>query len=82
MKAKKSYMREAQHQQFCLVEQPIKRPKVDWVSISFDKEDAVGVFQPHNDTLVISVMITNFSVHRVLVDDGSLADILFLKVYR
>lgn len=49
--------------------------------IIFIEADAVGLIQPYNDAIVISVMITNFIVHRVLVDNGSSTDILLSKAY-
>lgn len=41
------------------------------IAISFSSKDAQGVQMPHNDALVIKVVIHNFRVHKVLVDDGS-----------
>ncbi|XP_060202480.1 uncharacterized protein LOC132630914 [Lycium barbarum] len=49
-------------------------------AITFSDEDAAGVTLPHNDTLVITILTENFQVNRVMVDLGSLANILHLKV--
>lgn len=45
--------------------------------ISFKEVDREGVMYPHDDALVISLVIANYATKRVLVDNGSLADILF-----
>ena len=44
----------------------------------FSEEGARGVKQPHDDPLVIMVMIEGFNTRRVLVDNGSSADIIYL----
>ena len=42
----------------CSEKQPFeKRIKVDWLPISFDKEDLEGTIQPHDDVLVKRVMV-------------------------
>ena len=43
----------------------------------FRESDAHLIHQPHCDTLVIIAMMTNNNVHRILVDNGSLVDILY-----
>ena len=48
----------------------------------FSEEDARGVKQPHDDPLVIMVMIEGFNTRRVLVDNGSLADIIYLPTFQ
>ena len=45
--------------------------------IYFGPEDVVGVATPHEDALVITVTIGNAKVHRLLVDNGSSANILY-----
>ncbi|XP_070039909.1 uncharacterized protein [Nicotiana tomentosiformis] len=49
-------------------------------AISFSNEDAEGIVQPHNDALVISVLINKSQVKRVLIDPGSLANIIRSRV--
>ena len=48
----------------------------------FLEEDDRGVKQPHDDPLVIMVMIQGFNTRRVLVDNGSLADIIYLSTFQ
>ena len=44
----------------------------------FSKDDARGVEQPHDDHLVIMLMIKGFNTKRVFLDNGSSADIIYL----
>uniref|UniRef100_A0A2N9IUA0 Uncharacterized protein n=1 Tax=Fagus sylvatica TaxID=28930 RepID=A0A2N9IUA0_FAGSY len=46
------------------------------------EEDARGTHQPHDDALVITVNIAGFTTRRVMVDNGSSADILYLPAYQ
>jgi len=44
----------------------------------FSEEDARGVKQPHDDTLVIMLTIEGFNTRRILVANGSSANIICL----
>ncbi|XP_022843399.1 uncharacterized protein LOC111366951 [Olea europaea var. sylvestris] len=44
--------------------------------ITFGTGDLEGVSLPHDDALVISAIVANFEVKRILVDNGSAANIL------
>ena len=46
------------------------------------KEDARGVKQPYDDLLVIMLVIEGFNTRRVLIDNGSLADIIYLSAFQ
>ncbi|XP_070054383.1 uncharacterized protein [Nicotiana tomentosiformis] len=49
-------------------------------TLSFNDKDVEGIVQPHNDALVISVLINRSQVKRVLIDQGSSANIIRLRV--
>ncbi|XP_070054975.1 uncharacterized protein [Nicotiana tomentosiformis] len=49
-------------------------------TISFSDKNAEGIVQPHNDALVISVLINKSLVKRVLIDPGSSSNIIRLRV--
>ncbi|XP_009763130.1 uncharacterized protein [Nicotiana sylvestris] len=49
-------------------------------NITFDDVDADGVFIPHNDTLVISLLVHDNNVERVLIYPGSSVNIILLRV--
>ena len=55
---------------------PMKAVKIESVILSFLEVDAWGVVMPHDDALVVIVTIANHAIHRILVDNGSSADIL------
>ena len=50
--------------------------------MSFSEGDALGVKQPHNDPLVIMMNIEGFNTKRILVDNGSFADIIYLPAFQ
>ncbi|KAL2237267.1 UNVERIFIED_CONTAM: hypothetical protein Sindi_0918400 [Sesamum indicum] len=50
------------------------------IEISFNSQDAKNRFRTDNDPMVIKMDIANFSVHKVLVDNGSSVDIILMEV--
>lgn len=52
------------------------------MDILFSEEDARGVKQPHNDLLVIMLMIKGFNTRQILVDNGSSTDIIYLSAFQ
>ena len=48
----------------------------------FLEEDARGVKQPYDDLLVVMLMIKGFNTRRVLVGNGSSADIIYLFAFQ
>ncbi|XP_059623069.1 uncharacterized protein LOC132266234 [Cornus florida] len=58
-----------------------KFPKREGEVIIFSEEDAKGVQQPHDDPLVVTVVVANYTIHRVLIDNGSSADLLFIDAF-
>ena len=60
---------------------PFKQRRTDQ-DMSFNKADAKGVKQPHNDLLVIMLNIEGFNTKRILVDNGSSANIIYLSAFR
>ena len=48
----------------------------------FLEEDARGVKQPHDDPLVIMLMMEGFNTKRILVDNGSSTDIIYLSTFQ
>ena len=50
--------------------------------MSFNEGDAMGVKQPHNDPLVIILNIEGFNTKRILVNNGSFVDIIYLPAFQ
>ena len=53
-----------------------KLPRLD-TAITFSDSDLEGCRHPHDDPMVIKAIMANKKIHRVLVDNGSSADIIF-----
>ena len=50
-------------------------------ALSFLDEDKVGTIQPHDVALVVTLRIGRYDVKRVLVDQGSGAEIMYPDLY-
>ena len=57
-----------------------KLPRID-TTITFSDFDMEGCQHPHDDPLVIRVVVANKTIHRVLIDNGSSADIIFASAF-
>ena len=51
-------------------------------TLSFPEEDKIGTTQPHNDALLITLRIRDYDVKRVMVDNGSVAEIMYPNLYK
>jgi hypothetical protein len=61
---------------------PAARPEWAKVPITFTEEDFKLKSTNHNDAMVIEVNIAGWVIGKVLIDNGSSADILFLKTFK
>ena len=57
-----------------------KLPLLD-TTITFSDSNMEGCQHPHDDPLVIRVIVANKTVHRVLIDNGSSEDIIFASAF-
>ena len=57
-----------------------KHPRLDTI-ITFSDFDMEGYQHPHDDPLVIKIIVANKTIHRVLVDKGSSTDIIFASAF-
>ncbi|KAK3028441.1 hypothetical protein RJ639_039033 [Escallonia herrerae] len=78
-RARKAYAREV-----CITSQPPnkKSKTVPIAAITFSDEDSNDIKTPHDDPLVIAIKAGNFDVKRVLIDNGSFAEILFYDAFK
>ena len=56
---------------------PEKKVRTDWELIAFE-----GTIQPHDDVLVVTARISGFLVKRVMIDQGSGADVMFPDLFK
>ena len=50
--------------------------------LSFTDEDKVGTIQLHGDALVVTLKIAGYDMKKVLVDQGSGAEIMYPNLYK
>ena len=78
--ARKAHLRSIMSTEIAEVQAVSKLPRLD-TSITFFNSDLEGCQHPHDDPLVIRAVVTNKTVHRVLVDNGSSTDIIFASAF-
>lgn len=61
-----------------VVNRPSKQTRtMKATSITFGDEDFKGVLYHHDDALVVTLLIANYTTHRILIDNGSSTSVLF-----
>ena len=78
-KSKKTYLKVVQNIQ--LSGWSPRTRGTDKLAITFTDEDAERIHHPHDDAIVITLLIMDYTTRMVLVDNGSLADILYVRTY-
>ena len=77
-KSRKMYLKVMQNVQ-------LRSPRTrttDEQAITFVDEDAGRVHHPHDDAIGITLFIVDYTTRRVLVDNGSSADILYYPAFQ
>ena len=60
-----------------------KRARLDRpLVMGFSDEDKIGTIQPYDDALVIILRIGGYDVKRVMVDQGSAAEIMYPDLFK
>ena len=60
-----------------------KRARVELpLVMGFSDEDKIGTIQPYDDALVITLRIEGYDVKRVMVDQGSVVEIMYPDLYK
>uniref|UniRef100_A0A2N9HYA4 Reverse transcriptase/retrotransposon-derived protein RNase H-like domain-containing protein n=1 Tax=Fagus sylvatica TaxID=28930 RepID=A0A2N9HYA4_FAGSY len=78
--SRKAYARQAHN--ILVTQRPRKNVKIDDQVITFSEDDARGIHQPHDDALIVTMTIAGFITRRVLIDNRSSADIIYLPAYQ
>ena len=60
-----------------------KRARIEiQLVLGFSDEDKIGTIQPHDDALVVTLRIGGYDVKRVLVNQGSVVEIMYPNLYK
>ncbi|GAV89174.1 hypothetical protein CFOL_v3_32593, partial [Cephalotus follicularis] len=62
-------------------EQQQQQPRGDEEVITFSEADYEGVRLPHDDPVVVTLLVELFTMKRILIDSGSSADILYKHAF-
>lgn len=79
--ARKAYVRQLRDFKLYSVQKPPKSQKRDAQVVGFSDDDYAGVSLPHTDAQMLSLAIANHRIHRILIDTGILADILYRSAF-
>ena len=64
------------------INQDLKRAKMEIsLVLGFSDEDRIGIIQPHDDALMITLLIGGYDVKRVMVDQGNAVEIMYPDLY-
>ena len=50
--------------------------------LGFSDEDKLGTIKPHDDALVVTLKISGYDVRRVMIDQGSAAEIMYHDLFK
>ena len=79
-KSRKTYLKVVQNVQ--LSGQSPRTRTTDEQAITFTNADAERVHHPHDDAIVITLLIAYYTTRRMLVDNGSSTDILYYPAFQ
>ena len=78
--ARKAHLRSIRSVDMGEIQAVSKLPRID-TTITFSDSDLEGCQHSHDNLLVIRAIVSNTTVHRVLVDNGSSGDIIFASAF-
>ena len=78
--ARKAHLRSIRSAGMGEIQAISKLPRLD-NTITFSDLDLEGCQHPYDDPLVVCAIVANTTVHRVLIDNGSSADIIFTSAF-
>ena len=77
---RKAHLRSIRSAEIGEIQVVSKLPDLD-TTITFSDSYLEGCQHPHDDPLVVLAIVANTTVHRVLIDNGSSADIIFASAF-
>ena len=60
----------------------VKQMKAKESGLTFTSKDLEGVETPHDDPLVITTLIGNHNIHRILVDFGATSNLIYYSTLK
>ena len=78
--ARKAHLRSIRSGKVMEVQAVSKLPRLD-TAITFSDSDLEGCQHPHDDPLVIRVVVVNKTIHQVLIDNENSVDIIFASTF-
>ena len=78
--ARKAHLRSISKGEMLEIQAVSKLPQLD-TTITFSDSNMEGCQHPHDDPLVVKAVVANKTAHRVLVDNGSSANIIFASAF-
>ena len=78
--SRKAHFRSIRSEEVLEVQAVSKLPRLD-TAITFSDSDLEGCQHPHDNPLVIRAVVANKTIHRVMVDNGRSADIIFASAF-
>ena len=78
--ARKAHLHSIRSAKIGKIQAMSKLPQLD-TSITFSDSDLEGCQHPHDDPLVVRAIVANKTIHWVLVDNESSADIIFVSAF-
>ena len=79
-KSRKTYLKVVQNVQ--LSRRSPRMRITDEQAITFTNKDVERIHHPHDDVIVVTFLIANYTTRRVLVDNGSSANILYYLAFQ
>ena len=55
---------------------------MDEQAITFTDKDTERIHHPHDDAIIITLLIADYTTRKMLVDNGSSADILYYPAFQ
>lgn len=79
--ARKAYAQKLQVEEVLTLGRPPKVAK-ESIAVTFTDENEEGVMQLHDDALVVTLTVVNYTIHQILNDNESTTNILYWPAFK